>query len=86
MKTAMKEILERLEKAIAKGNAADDAWSKEPLNESLEAEFIAAYREEYEIRIELASAITHTLHEINYSTALKMTYNPKLADLIKNMA
>jgi hypothetical protein len=82
----MKEILERLEAAIARGNAADEAWEKEPDNPALAEEFDAAYRGEFEVRRELAAAITEASPTIDYDTAFKMTYNPKLAELIKGMA
>lgn len=82
----MKEILSRLETAIMKSNAADEAWENNPESAEAEAEFQRTYEEEYSIRRELAKAITELTNEIDADTALKMTYNPKLAELIGMMA
>lgn len=82
----MKEILKRLEKAIERSNTADEAWEANPESEAAEKEFDEAYKAEYETRKELATAITKLTKEIDFETAMKMTYNPKLAELIKMTA
>lgn len=82
----MKEILNRLEAAIKASNAADEAWENDPESVEAEAEFQRTYEVEYSIRRELAKAITDLTNEIDADTALKMTYNPKLAELIGMMA
>ena len=83
----MKEILKRLNAAIEAGNAADDAWEKDPENAELEKAFDETYKAEYAIRKELAAAIVKaTAGQIDEQTAFKMTYNPKLAELIESAA
>lgn len=81
----MKEILNRLEKAIERGNAADEAWEKNPESKEAEKEFDEAYKAEQEIRKELARAIADFTKEIDENTAYSMTYSPKLTELIKMM-
>ena len=79
----MKEILKRLETAVKIMNNIDDMWENDPENADLEKAWGEAYNAEYEIRKELATAITKLTNEIDFDTALKMTYNPKTAELIK---
>lgn len=82
----MKEMLKRLEKAIERSNAADEAWEMKPESEAAEKEFDEAYKAEYEARTELANAIVKLTKEIDFETAMKMTYNPKTFELIKMTA
>ena len=82
----MNEILKRLEKAIERGNAADDAYEQNPESAEAEKEFSEAYAAEIEIRKELASAIVKFTKQIDFDTAMKMTYNPKLTELINMLA
>lgn len=82
----MKEILMRLEKAIERSNAADEAWEMNPESTEAEKEFDEAYKAEYEARKELAIAIVKFTKEIDFETAMKMTYNPKTVELIKMTA
>ena len=82
----MKEILKRLETAVKIMNNIDDMWENDPENADLEKAWGEAYNAEYEIRKELATAITKLTNEIDFDTALKMTYNPKTAELIKATA
>lgn len=79
----MKEILKRLEKAIEIMSVIDEKWENDPENAGIEKEWNDAYKAEYEIRVELAKAIENFAKEIDFDTALKMTYNPKTAELIK---
>lgn len=79
----MKEIVKRLEKAIAESNRIDSEYEKNPESAELEKAFDDAYKAEYEIRKELANAIVEFAKEIDYDTAFKMTYNPKTIELIK---
>lgn len=80
----MKEIVKRLEKAIAESNRIDSEWENNPESAELEKAWDEAYKTEYEIRKELANAIMEfTLKQIDYDTAFKMTYNPKIIELIK---
>lgn len=82
----MKEILKRLETAVKVMNNIDDMWENDPENADLEKAWDEAYKAEYEIRKELATAIVNLTNEIDFDTALKMTYNPKTAELINAMA
>lgn len=83
----MKELLKRLEAAVEIGNKADEAWENEPENKELEAAFTKAYNTEYRIREELAAeVVTITKGKIDMKTALHMTYDPKLAEIIGMMA
>ena len=79
----MKEIVKRLEKAIAESNRIDDEFEKNPESAELEKAFDDAYEAEYAIRKELANAIVEFAKEIDYDTAFKMTYNPKTIELIQ---
>jgi hypothetical protein len=79
----MKEIVKRLEKAIAESNRIDSEYEKNPESAELEKAFDDAYKAEYEIRKELANAIIKFTKEIDFDTAFKMTYNPKTIELIK---
>lgn len=79
----MKEIVKRLEKAIAESNRIDSEYEKNPESADLEKAFDDAYKAEYEIRKELANAIVEFAKEIDYDTAFKMTYNPKTIELIQ---
>jgi hypothetical protein len=79
----MKEIVKRLEKAIAESNRIDSEYEKNPESAELEKAFDDAYKAEYEIRKELATAIMKFTKEIDFDTAFKMTYNPKTIELIK---
>ena len=80
----MKEIVKRLEKAIAESNRIDSEYEKNPESAELEKAFDDAYKAEYEIRKELANSIIEfTLKQIDFDTAFKMTYNPKTIELIK---
>ena len=79
----MKEIVKRLEKAIAESNRIDSQYEKNPESAELEKAFDDAYEAEYAIRKELANAIVEFAKEIDYDTAFKMTYNPKTIELIQ---
>lgn len=79
----MKELLKRLEKAIERSNAADEQWEKEPENKEAEREFDRAYKAEHKIREGLAAEIVKLANEIEFKTALKMTYNPNTIELLK---
>ena len=80
----MKEIVKRLEKAIAESNRIDREYEKNPESTELEKAFDDAYKAEYAIRKELANAIIEfTLNQIDFYTAFKMTYNPGTIELIK---
>lgn len=79
----MKDIVKRLEKAIAESNRIDGEYEKNPESAELEKAFDDAYKAEYEIRKELANAIAEFAKEIDYDTAFKMTYNPKTIELIQ---
>ena len=80
----MKELLIRLNAAIEAGNKADEAWDKDPGNKELEREFMRAYNAEYRIREQLAAAITERANGVvDLRTALHMTYNPKLAEIVR---
>lgn len=80
----MKDIVKRLEKAIAESNRIDGEYEKNPESAELEKAWNDAYKTEYEIRKELANAIIEfTLKQIDFDTAFKMTYNPKTIELIK---
>lgn len=79
----MKEIVKRLEKAIAESNRIDSEWENNPESTELEKAWNDAYKTEYEIRKELASAIMKFTKKIDLETAFKMTYNPQTIDLIK---
>lgn len=79
----MKEIVKRLEKAIAESNRIDSEYEKNPESADLEKAFDDAYKAEYAIRKELANAIVEFAKEIDYDTAFKMTYNPKTIELIQ---
>lgn len=79
----MKEIVKRLEKAIAESNRIDGEYEKNPESAELEKAFDDAYKAEYAIRKELANAIVEFAKEIDYDTAFKMTYNPKTIELIQ---
>ena len=79
----MKEIVKRLEKAIAESNRIDSEYEKSPESAELEKAFDDAYEAEYAIRKELANAIVEFAKEIDYDTAFKMTYNPKTIELIQ---
>ena len=79
----MKEIVKRLEKAIAESTRIDSEYEKNPESAELEKAFDDAYKAEYEIRKELANAIVKFAKEIDYDTAFKMTYNPKTIELIQ---
>ena len=79
----MKELIKRLEKAIERGNAADEKWENNPESIEAEEEFNRAYEEEYAIRKQIAEEITKLTKEIDFDTALKMTYNPKTIELIQ---
>lgn len=79
----MKEIVKRLEKAIAESNRIDSEYEKNPESAELEKAFDDAYEAEYAIRKELANAIVEFAKEIDYDTAFKMTYNPKTIELIQ---
>lgn len=79
----MKEIVKRLEKAIAESNRIDSEYEKNPESAELEKAFDDAYKAEYAIRKELANAIVEFAKEIDYDTAFKMTYNPKTIELIQ---
>ena len=79
----MKEIVKRLEKAIAESNRIDSEYEKNPESADLEKAFDDAYEAEYAIRKELANAIVEFAKEIDYDTAFKMTYNPKTIELIQ---
>lgn len=81
----MKTLLNKLQAAIEITNAVDDRWAAEPENEAIEAEWQRCYEAEYAARTELASAITRLTQEIDMATAMKMTYNPKLAEIIEGM-
>lgn len=81
----MKEILKRLEKAIEIANAADEKWENDPESADAEKEWNDAYKAEYDIRRELATAIVNLTNEVDFDTAFKMTYNPKTAELINAM-
>ena len=76
-------MLMRLEKAIERSNAADEAWENNPESTEAEKEFDEAYKEEHEARKEIAAAITKLTKEIDFETAMKMTYNPKTIELMK---
>lgn len=79
----MKEIVKRLEKAIAESNRIDGEYEKNPESTELEKAFDDAYKAEYAIRKELANAIVEFTKKIDYDTAFKMTYNPKTIELIQ---
>lgn len=79
----MKEIVKRLEKAIAESNRIDSEYEKNPESAELEKAFDDAYEAEYAIRKELADAIVKFAKKIDYDTAFKMTYNPKTIELIQ---
>lgn len=79
----MKEIVKRLEKAIAESNKIDSEWENNPESTELEKAWDDAYKAEYEIRKELANAIVEFAKKIDYDTAFKMTYNPKTIELIQ---
>lgn len=79
----MKEIVKRLEKAIAESNKIDSEWELNPESTELEKAWDEAYKTEYAIRKELASAIMNFTKEIDLDTAFKMTYNPHTIELIK---
>lgn len=79
----MKEIVKRLEEAIAESNRIDSEYEKNPESAELEKAFDDAYKAEYAIRKELASAIMKFTKKIDLETAFKMTYNPQTIDLIK---
>lgn len=79
----MKELLKRLEQAIERANAADEQWEKTPNDKECEREFDRAYKAEYKIREELAAEIVRLANEIEFKTALKMTYNPNTIELLK---
>lgn len=57
-----------------------------PESTEAEKEFDEAYKAEYEARKELAATIVKFTKEIDFETALKMTYNPKTVELIKMTA
>lgn len=79
----MKELLKRLESATAAMNEIDDRYEADPENEELEALWESMYTAEYEARVKLAAAVvSFTSGKIDPDTAVKMTYNPKLAELI----
>ena len=78
----MKGILKRLETAIEIMNDIDDKWENDPENTDLEKKWNNAYKAEWNIRSELATAIVNLTNEIDFDTAFKMTYNPKTAELI----
>lgn len=78
----MKEILKRLEIAIEISNAIDEKWENDPENTDLEKKWNDAYKAEWNIRSELATAIVNLTNEIDFETAFKMTYDPKTAKLI----
>lgn len=82
----MKTLLKKLQAAIEIMNDVDDRWEAEPENEVIEAEWQRCYEAEHEARTALASAITRLTREIDMDTAMKMTYNPKLAEIIEGMA
>lgn len=79
----MKEIVKRLEAAVKESSKIDDMWELDPENEELEKAWNEAYKTEYDIRKELASAIMKFTKEIDFDTAFKMTYNPQTIELIK---
>ena len=80
----MKEIINTLEKAIERANRADEAWEAEPGSKEAEREFDRAYKAEYKAREELAAEIVKLKNDIEFKTALKMTYNPKTIELLKS--
>lgn len=82
----LKELMRSLTIKAMDADCADAAWEADPENPELEAEFDRAYKAEYRCREKLAQAIASLAPEIDYKTAFKMTYNPKLADLISRMA
>lgn len=83
----MKEILIRLEIVNEALTRVEAAWEKDAENKELEKEFDRLYNEVYDLRKELANAIVDfTKNKIDFNTAFSMTYNPKLADLIKSLA
>lgn len=82
----LKKLLAALNAATELANAADDAYEREPENEEFAEAFDRLYKAEYEARRQLAGAITKFITEIDYSTAFRMTFNPKTADLINRLA
>ena len=82
----LKKLLAALNAATELANAADEAYEREPENEEFAEAFDRSYKAEFEYRRNLADAITKLISEIDYKTAFKMTFNPKLADLINRLA
>lgn len=82
----MKELLKKLQVAVAAMNEIDDLWEADPENTEIEEEWQKRYEAEYEARTNLARAIKKLTGEIDMDTAMKMTHNPKLAELIERMA
>lgn len=80
----IKAKFEELKKLIAKGNEIEEAIeSSDEITEEMIKAFDEAYAAEYNVRRELAKAVEKLADEIDYDTALKMTYNPKFAELIE---
>lgn len=79
----MKDIINKLERAIERANKADEAWEAEPANKEAEREFDRAYKAEYKAREALAAEIVKLANGIEFKTALKMTYNPETIELLK---
>lgn len=82
----LKKLMAALNAACKAGDALDEAWELDPENKEIEQKWNDAYTKEYECRRSLARAITSITAQIDYDTAYKMTFDPKLANLINRLA
>jgi hypothetical protein len=69
----MKELLQKLEIAIAKSDKLDEAWDADPMNEELEKAWDKAYKAEYEVFMECVEKLAEiTGGQIDQATAAAM--------------
>lgn len=53
----LKELLRKLDEAVAQTNKLDDKWSEEPENKDLETAWNLAYKAEYEAHKAFSKAL-----------------------------
>lgn len=81
----IKALMLALEKASERMETVEQAYTEDYMNAELEEEFERTYAIEWNIRKELATEISF-LTGIDFKFAFhKLTYSPKLAELIKSI-